>query len=368
MNIIIAILMLCVIVVAHELGHMLVAKANHIEVKEFWVGFGPKICGFEAGGTKYSLRIIPLGGACVFDDPEELEEADGMNTEAPEKTPLIRYDKRGHQLKNYREAGVWARIATLFAGPVFNFIFAFLMGLIVMSFSYMPSSKVVSVTEDSPAMEAGLEAGDDIVRINGSRVYLYPEVSLAIQTGVGSPLSVEYKRDGQTYKTEIIPEMNDEYGYYMIGVSFGGDEEANTTPISVVTGSYKYVRYMVKMTYLSFKMLLNGQASAKDLSGAVGIVSVVSDEYEAASAISPLAVFVSMLNIAVLISANLGVVNLLPFPALDGGKIILGFYEVITGRKVNEKVEGFINLIGMVLLMMLFVFTMFNDVFKLLGM
>lgn len=387
MKILIGILMLCIIVIAHELGHMLIAKANHIEVNEFWVGFGPKLFGFEMGGTKYSFRLIPLGGACVFEsdlpDDEKsekksedavLEGTDKGDLEAEsvecEKEPekVRKKDKHGRELLYLNEAPVLARIATLFAGPMFNFIMAFVMALFIAAFAYVPSAKIVDVADNSPAQAAGLMAGDDIVKINGSRVYLYPEVSLAIQTGVGKPLDLVYSRDGKKYRASLIPELNEEYGSYMIGVTFGSDDEALSSGFGkTVTGSLKYVRYMIKMTYLSFKMLVTGQASVKDMSGPVGVVSIVSSEYDAAAAISPLAVFLSMINVAVLISANLGVINLLPFPALDGGRLIFAFYELITGKKVDEKVEGFVHFIGSALLLILMVIVLYNDMIRLFG-
>jgi len=382
MKIIIGILMLCIIVIAHELGHLWAAKANHIEVKEFWIGFGPEIFSFEKGGTKYALRIIPLGGACVFEDErleEELakEEPTGETKNVQEvvaaKPPAQKherkYDKHGRMLLYLNEASVGARIITLIAGPVMNFVLAFLMGLVVMGFSYIPGTTVSEVSEGGPAYNAGLQAGDEIVKINGSRVYLYPEVSLAIQTGVGKPLELVYERNGERFEARLIPEMNEQYGYYMIGVGFGSEEDySNSGIISTITGSCKYVRYMIKMTYLSLKMLLNGSASVKDMSGPVGVVSIVSSEYDAAAKISPMAVLVSMMNIAVLISANLGVLNLLPVPALDGGRLIFAIYELITRKKVDAKVEGVVNFIGSALLVLLMVIVLFNDVLKLFGM
>lgn len=397
MKVIIGLLMLCVIVIAHEFGHLLVAKANHIEVKEFWVGFGPKIFAFTKGNTRYVLRVIPLGGACVFEDeiPEDEMTEDEMpetsdrnedianidNTESStsdkdgesvlsdsnqDECNSVHYDKKGHKLVKLNEAPVLAKIATLVAGPLFNFIMAFFLGIIVVAFSYIPSPKIVDVSEGSPAAEAGLMAGDELVKINGSRVYLYPEVSLAIQTGVGKPLDVVYERDGSRYRTSLIPEMNDEYGYYMIGVSFGDKSElANRNALTVISDSYKYVRYMIKMTYLSFNMLITGKASVKDMSGPVGVVSIVSSEYDAAAAVSTLAIVVSMVNIAVLISANLGVINLLPFPALDGGRLIFALYELITGRKVDARVEGFVHFVGSALLIILMIVIMFNDITRL---
>lgn len=382
MKIIIGILIFCVIVVVHELGHMLVAKANHIEVREFWVGFGPLLCSFTKGGTKYCLRAIPFGGACVFDLPEE-EAEDGnkesatsdLNEAAAEpgvtEVEGVKIDSKyaGRKGKLLNDASALAKIATLFAGPFFNFVLAFILGIVVMAYSVIPSTRINEVVADSPAMAAGLEAGDTIVKINGSRVYMYPEVSVAIQLGVGKPLSLEYEHDGKRIKTELIPTLNEETGTYMIGVVFGGDEvEANKSALTVLSDSYKYVRYMIKVTYQSLGMLFKGAASVKDMSGPVGIVSVVADEYDAAASISVLAVVVSMLNIAVLLSANLGVLNLLPLPALDGGRLVFAIYELITGNKPSQKVEGFVHFIGSALLILLAIYIVFNDIIKLFGM
>lgn len=375
MKILIGILMLCVIVIAHELGHMLIAKACHIDVKEFWVGFGPQIFGFTYKGTKYCLRIIPLGGACVFENPELEDEAVEEETEnkieeKPEANITDNIDENTGKVpgkkKTFTEAKGYEKILTLIAGPGFNFLLAFLMSIVVMSFTYMPSATITGVNPDSPAQKAGLEVGDTIVKINSSSVRIYPEVSLAVSTGIGKPLDVVYKRDNKKYRTEIIPEMNEEYGYYMIGVSFGSEDDHKTVP-SVIGDAYNYVRYMIKMTFESLKMLGNGQASVRDMSGAVGVVSIVGDEYEAAKSVSPLAVLVSMLNIAILISANLGVLNLLPLPALDGGKLIFAIYETVTGKRVNSKVETITDIVGMLFLITLFAMTMLNDVLRIFG-
>ena len=351
MKIIWGILILCIIVVSHELGHFLIAKLNGIEVKEFDIGFGPKIFGIKKGGTEYCLRVIPLGGACVFDDFEDAGEDADMAT-------LIANS-------SYRQANVWARIATTVAGPMFNFLLAFILGLFLMQYINMPPAVITEVTEGSVAEEAGLQAGDRIIKINGSRVYLYPEVSMAIQLGYGEPLKLTYEREGKDYSVELIPKMNEEYGYYMIGVGFGGYEEEDTSALSVIKNSYLYVRYMVKMTFSSLRMLFTGQAAVSDLSGPVGAVSVVSEEYDSAKEMGTLAVVVSMLNIALLLSANLGVVNLLPIPALDGGKLVLLLVEAVRGKPVDAKMEGIIQMIGVGLLLLLMVVVMYNDIARL---
>lgn len=352
MKIIWGIVILCLIVVSHEFGHLLIAKINGIDVKEFTIGFGPKLIGFTKGGTMYCIRAIPFGGACIFEDynSEDVDEAD-IATIISESS--------------YRKASVWARIATTVAGPFFNFLLAFILGLFLMNYIDMPSTKITSVSENGAAIEAGLEPGDVITKINGSRVYLYPEVSMAVQLGYGEPLSLQYERNGEKYNVNLIPRMDEEYGYYMIGVGFGGEEDTNSSAIGVIKDSYLYVRYMVKMTFSSFRMLFNGQAHVSDLAGPVGAVEVVSNEYDSAKSMGTLAVVVSMLNIALLLSANLGVMNLLPIPALDGGKLVFLIIEAVRGKPVDPKKEGIVQFIGVALLLILMVIVMYNDIARL---
>lgn len=349
MKIIWGIIILCVIVIVHEGGHMLIAKLNGIEVIEFTIGFGPKIFGFKKGGTEYCIRAIPFGGACIFEDLDADDDADIATVIANSK---------------YRQANVWARIATTFAGPAFNFLLAFVLGLFLMNYIDMPSTQITSVADDGVAKEAGMLEGDVITKINHSRVYLYPEVSMAVQLGVGKPLVVEYERAGVRNTVSLVPKMNSEYGYYMIGVGFGGTEK-NTTPISIIKDSYFYVRYMIKMTFTSLKMLFTGQAQVSDMAGPVGAVEIVGEEYDSAKEMGTLAVVVSMLNIALLLSANLGVMNLLPVPALDGGKLVLLFIEAIRGKPVDAKMEGIVQFIGVAILLVLMVVVMYNDIARL---
>lgn len=350
MKIIWGIAILCVIVLSHEFGHFIIAKLNGIEVKEFTIGFGPKLIGFDKGGTHYCIRLLPFGGACIFDD---MTNDDGADMET-----IIANS-------SYRKANVWARIATTFAGPFFNFLLAFILGLFLMNYISMPSATITSVAEGGAAMEAGMQEGDRIVKINGSRVYLYPEVSMAVQLGYGAPLKLTYERDGVKNTISLIPKMDSEYGMYMIGVGFGGQEE-DKSPVSLIKNSYFYVRYMMKMTISGIKMLFNGQAGVKDLAGPVGAVEIVSDEYDSAKEMGGgLAIVVSMLNIALLLSANLGVMNLLPIPALDGGKLVLLFVEAIMGKPVDAKIEGIVSFIGVAFLVVLMVVVLYNDIAKL---
>ena len=348
MKIVFGILILCIVVIAHEFGHMIVAKASGIEVKEFCIGFGPKIVGFTKGGTLYSLRCIPFGGACIFDDMDA-------------------NDENAIEESQFRKAPVWSRFLTIFAGPFFNFLLAFVFALFLMSNIYYPSTEVVEVAEGGAAAEAGMVAGDKIISINHSRVYLYPEVSMAVQLGVGRPLALVYEHEGVKHSVELIPKYDKEYGSYMIGVTFGSTDEVDEghSPGEVIRNSYCYVRYMIKMTFASLRMLFTGQAGIDDMSGPVGVVEIVGEEYESAKTVGPLMVLLSMLNIAVLISANLGVVNLLPLPALDGGRLVFILIEAIRGKPVDAKTEGVVHFVGIALLLILMVVVMYNDIARL---
>ncbi|MCR5302111.1 MAG: RIP metalloprotease RseP [Lachnospiraceae bacterium] len=356
MKIIWGLLILAVIIFTHEMGHFLIARLNGIEVVEFTVGFGPKLFGFRTkGGTKFSIRLIMLGAACVFDDLEA-----GNDDEEATLASIIANS-------SFRKANVWSRIATTIAGPFFNLLLAFVLGLFLMNYIDIPDTVISEVVEGRAAYDAGMKEGDRIISVNGSRCYLYPEVSTAVELGYGKPLTIVYERDGVRQKVEMVPEMNEEYGRFMIGVVFGGESEeaAPKGPLEIVRSSYLYVRYMVKMTFSSFRMLFSGQANVSELAGPVGAVEIVSDEYDSAKEMGTMAVVVSMLNIALLLSANIGIVNLFPIPAFDGGKLLFLIYEAVRGKPADAKVEGTIQLVGVGLLLILLVIVMYNDITRL---
>ena len=345
MSIIFSLLIFCLVVVIHEAGHMLVAKANGIHVTEFWVGFGPKLFSFDRGDTRYCLRLIPLGGACVFeDDNGEADYVPGPGA--------------------FMSASVYSRMLTVFAGPFFNFVLAFFLAVFVLGISGYTTTELESVNEGSPAMAAGLLPGDVIVKMDGESVHLYEEIILNTQFNRGTAVDITYERNGERHTVSITPEYSEEYGRYLFGIT-GGLRDENQTVLSTVRYSFYYVGFMIKNVFKSLGAMVTGKVKLNEMSGVVGVAAAVDDVYNEARDYGALIVLVNMMNIAVLLSANLGVVNLLPIPGLDGGKLLLYIVEIFRKKPVDRELEGRISLVGFAALMVLTVVIMYNDIVKL---
>ena len=337
-----------VVVIAHEFGHFLIAKANGIHVVEFSVGMGPNIISRKKGGTKYSLKLFPIGGACMFEGEDGVADKDEESGEAKEPGP-----------GSFLKAKVWARIATVVAGPLFNLLLAFIIAIIMVNMSVTRDPIASQVVEGGGAQAAGLQAGDRI--INGEKICLYQEISMYMQLSYrGGDLEVVYERNGERYTTTLTPQYDEEYGYYLLGISNADIKE----PRGIESLKYAWyeMRYSVKMTYTSLGMLFTGRVSRKDVAGPVGIaVNVVGATYEASKEYGWQSVLLNMLNITLMLSVNLGILNLLPVPALDGGRLVFLLLEVIRGKPVPPEKEGIVHFIGLVFFMILMVFIFFND-------
>ena len=342
MKIIIALLIFSIIIIFHELGHFSLAKANGIRVNEFCLGLGPTILGMTKGETKYSLKLLPFGGACM------MEGEDGEST-----------DDRAFGKKS-----VWARISVVAAGPVFNFIMAFVFSFILLSCNGYDVPKITEVSEGFAAEQAGMQAGDVIVKMNGKHIHFYREVSSYSMFHAGETVEVTYERDGKRYTAELTPLYDEELGRYRYGF-VGGEVEKGNVFKNLLYSGYE-VKYWIYSTLESLKMLVTGGASVNDLSGPVGIVKNIGDSYESSVSTSGFWYgMLSMLSWGVLLSANLGVMNLLPLPALDGGRLVFLIVEAIRRKRIDPDKEGYVHLVGIVLLLILMVVVMFNDIRKL---
>lgn len=342
-----------VVVISHEFGHFLIGRKNGIRVIEFAVGMGPTLFSFKKGGVKYSLKLLPIGGACMFDGEDGIESKDEVREpESIEGT-------------TFTEAGVWARIATVFAGPFFNFILAFLISLILTAFSGADLPTVGNVAQDSAALEAGLKEGDVITQIGRERIHFYREVMLISAMNQGETLEIHYDRNGEKGVTQVTPKYSEADGRYYIGIVNGG-EFLRCNPIQVFQYGFYEVEYWVKLTYKSLGMMLRGQVSKDDVSGPIGIAQFVGESYDQAEEnYGTSSAILTMLEIVILLSVNLGILNLLPFPALDGGRLVFMLIEVVRGKPIPPEKEGMVHFAGLVVLMLLMVFVMYNDIMKL---
>ena len=343
MGIILAILLFSGIITFHELGHFTLARLNGIRVDEFSLGLGPTLFGKKICGTKFSLKLLPFGGACMMgeDDADDLSEG------------------------SFNSKSVWARMSVLAAGPIFNFIMAFIFSVIIVGWIGYDAPVIDSVDSGYAAEEKGVQAGDVITEINGKNIHLWKEVSLAnMMNTKKEPLTMTCERDGQEYTVTLEPRMLEDDLYPRMGFrSSGAYTEAGFFD-SLKYGVYT-LKYWIDYTFDCLKMLVTGQISFNELSGPVGIVTAVDDIYQEAAPAGFEVVVLNLLNLAVLISANLGVMNLLPIPALDGGRLVFLVIEAIRRKRIPPEKEGMVHMIGLALLMLLMVFVMFNDIIKL---
>ncbi len=340
MKIIIALLIFSIIIIFHELGHFWLAKANGIRVNEFCLGLGPTIFGFTKGETKYSLKLLPFGGACMM----EGEDDDSSDERA------------------FNKKSVWARISVVAAGPIFNFIMAFVFAFILVCNTGYDIPEIVEVSEGYAAEEAGMKPGDVILEMNGKNIHFYREVSSYALFHEGESVEVTYERGGERYTTTLAPKYDEELGKYRYG--FVGGKVVQGNLFQNLKYSVYEVKYWIDTTVGSLKMLVTGGVTLNDVSGPVGLVDAIGDSYEESVSYGYYAAFLQMLYISILISANLGVMNLLPLPALDGGRLVFLIIEGIRGKRIDPDKEGMVHFVGLMLLMGLMVVVMFNDIRK----
>ena len=340
MSYILALIIFSAIVIFHELGHFLLAKWNGIEVIEFSLGMGPRLLSHVWGDTRYSLNLLPIGGSCQMVGEEEASDSEGA----------------------FGNKSVWARIAVVAAGPVFNFILAWVLALIIVG-SVGYDNTMVDIIPDSAAAEAGMEDGDQIISINGSRTWLYREVSLYSSLHQGQTATVVFERNGEKQTVVLTPKQSDT-GAYLYGFSRTVQREKGGA-LETVGYSCAEIRYWLKATVESLKMLIGGQVGLEEMSGPVGIVSTIGDTYKESRVDGWYYVTMNMIMIAILLSVNLGVMNLLPIPALDGGRLVFLILEAIRGKAIPQEKESMVHFTGFVLLMGLMAVILFSDLHKL---
>lgn len=357
MSIILTLLVFTIIVVIHEWGHFMMARRQGIFVEEFAVGMGPAIWKHETKRKLVvSVRLLPIGGFCRMkgEEAEEgaLPEPDSFNAKTPGQRALVAA-----------------------AGPAMNFVLAFALLIIFNSIYGYADTKIEGVEPDYPAMQAGLEAGDRVLELNGERIHVYNKISFLLmdyQEGDEVELIVE-KPDGREQTLRFQLKLDEEQQRYRMGFTVGtagslGKEIAEEGFFSalwrLICQSFWSLWYQVEITIRSLAMLVTGKLGLDAVAGPIGMVSVVGSTYEAAASYGFMAVLSSLSSLMVLLSANLGVLNLFPIPGLDGSRIAFMALEKIRRKPMNPKLENTIYLVGFVLLFGLMIVVALNDVLR----
>ena len=354
MYIIIALLLLGILITVHEAGHFLAARLCRMDVMEFSIGFGPKLLGWQSKkhGTHFALRSIPLGGYCAFYGEDDAE------------------GKYSGDSRAYNNQSVWKRMFTVIMGPLMNLVLAFVavtlffwIGGITEITGVDPY--IVQVNAAGPAYSAGLQDGDVIESINGVNM-LDGTTDTLLNTLSGyregdAPMQVIIRRGEETFETELAPVWNEEEGRSLIGVTIGGRYRTQVSPCPLGTAiaeGWDYCVYAGGAIVTSLKDLVTTGKGLDQTSGPVGIVSMVSTEVKNHG----LEAFISSLTV---ISINLGIMNLLPIPGLDGSRLVFMIIEAIRRKPVPPRKEAIVHLIGMIFLFAVMIFFTFKDVLNL---
>lgn len=346
-NLLLFIFILGAIVAIHEFGHFIFAKIMGVYVYEYAIGMGPKLFSFKPkkSETVYSIRAIPLGGFCSLAG-EDTEFDDGEN---------VPKDRRLQSKKP------WKRFFIMFMGPGFNFLLTIVVIFIVTLFtnSYTTTPIVRNLQADLPIAQVGIENGDKILKINDHNIYTYDDIQLHLAlTDKKKAVKFEVeKKDGKVVTYNVLAKKTKEgkTTRYIYGINTAGEE---TTGVgNAVKYTFTKTGYYFREMFTTLGALFTGKVSVKDLSGPVGIYSIVGKSREQGAK--------NLFLLMAFLSLNVGFLNLLPIPAFDGGHILFILIELIRRKPVNPKVENIIHTVGLILLLLLMVFVTINDIFRL---
>ena len=329
MKYILAIIALGVLIIVHELGHFIMAKINKVKVNEFSIGMGPKIFTYYGKETKYSLSLLPIGGYVeMLGSQEEVDEENSFSTKSPLR-----------------------RISIIIAGVVMNFILAMcIFTAVTMHYGYTELS-IKEVVENGAFYDAGIEAGSKITAIDGEKVKIYEQAAMIINEG--KEMEIQYTIDGKTKTTTVTPKYNKDEKRYMIGVMFNRKEDPGI--VEAFKQSCYETKYLIEQTVTTIVNLVTGKGNFKtDIGGPVTVVRLSAGAAEAG--------MWNLVYLVGLMSISLAVFNIIPFPFLDGGWTVLLLIELITRRKVPDKVVGVLNTLGFILIMALMVIVTIKDI------
>lgn len=348
MSIVFAILLFSFLIFVHEFGHFIAAKLSGVQVNEFSMFMGPALVKWQRGETQYAIRCIPIGGYCAM----EGEDGESDNPRA------------------FGKAAWWKRLVILVAGSFMNLIAALLIfGIVYMPMKYVAEPVITEFVDCCTFNhEEGLQIGDKILEIDGEKVYVNNDISLLLSINPTGVHDLIIQRGGDkiifddfSMAHKHLDENGNEYSHY--GFAFGKAKQAGI--LDKLGFIWNLTVDNVRNTRLSLQMLFSGQAKVSEMTGVVGIVGMMSDVAESSETISD--ALLNMLNFGGFIAVNLAVMNLLPFPALDGGRVVCllltTFVEKILRKKLDPKYEGYLHSAGMIFLLVLMAVIMFKDIF-----
>lgn len=331
---------------SHELGHFLVARRAGIKVLEFAFGIGPKLLGIRGKETLYSVRLFPLGGFVRFLSEEEIQEEDQVS-----RSEL--------QERSFESKSVWRKLGVIVAGPVMNFVLGAVMFILVFAWFGVPTATnqnvIGTVLDNKPAMAAGLLAGDRIVAVNGMATPNWEALTRQIHSQPGAKLKLTIERaNSNKFDLEITPQLDPQSGQGQIGIYPLVVNEKASIGQAIRNGMQQTLDF-TKLVVVYLAQMITGKAPV-DLSGPVAVAQVIGEG--ARQGLS------SVLSIAGILSIQFGILNILPFPALDGGQLAVIAYEGIRRRPISTRIKGMIQLTGFALLMALMIVVTYNDIVK----
>lgn len=340
------------LIAVHEFGHFITAKLSGVRVNEFAIGMGPLLWKRQKGETQYSLRLLPIGGYCAMEGEDE-----------DSKDP-----------KAFGAQGFWKKVLILVAGSGMNFLAGLLLILLLLGQNTSFYVPVVGQLYDGFPLqgEQGLMVGDRIVSINGSRIYTYSDMNMFLTRGEGEPMDLVIQRNGEKLNLDNLPLERREYvinGQTVEKFGIVPATEKGTIAVKLRESVYNAIDF-VRLVKLGLMDLFSGEAGLKDMSGVVGIVDTMVEQGETAEATGGFGAGIwNVMYFVAFIAINLAVMNLLPIPALDGGRIFLlcisTLYAKITRKKLDPKYEGYIHTAGFVLLLGLMAVVAYNDIARL---
>ena len=375
MMVIYAVIVLGILIFVHEFGHFIVAKLFNVKVEKFSLGFGPKLFGKQIGETEYLLSAFPLGGYVkMFGEGGVIEGAADKNAEETEKT----YDEESgealdevpepseaEKARSFAHKPPLARIAIVMAGPLFNLVFAWMI-FILLCMLGVPTvtARIGEVIKDKPAARAGLLKDDVVTVINGKSISQWDEIAGMIAAGKGQTVNLSVKRNGQILQFTIIPEarisknlFGESIKGHAIGIAAAGEivTEKSNPYQAVIKGSVQTWK-VIDLTIMSLVKMIQRVVPMDSVGGPIMIAKMAGETAQMGAA--------SFLAFMALLSINLGVLNLLPVPVLDGGHLFFFFCELIMRRPVSQKVREYAQQVGLFLLLGLMVLAFYNDIIR----